>query len=289
MAKQSVAPRRLKLAKTSIQSGVYTITPEDARVLLESNDHNRKVQQNVIDNYARDMKEGRWRQNGEAISFSTSGRLLNGQHRLQAIIQANVPVDIQINHNVDEDAFYSIDTGRKRSAADVLSLMGNHNNSQIASLTRVLINYRDGISFNRARTVGELIEAVQEEPGIIEFVHRVRSLTNRQVRSIAFAGPLYLAKRFGEKDAEVESFIAALETGANMTPNDPRLVLRERLPRLVRPDGNLVWNLTTAALNSYLAGRSLKRVYAKTLEDNRVMFSQPDIAPRELVARLWGK
>jgi hypothetical protein len=288
MTKQTTTRLKLKPKKTDIITGVYTITPEIAKAMLASNTQNRKLQQNVIDNYARDMEGGRWHLNGEAISFSTTGRLLNGQHRLNAIVQSGISVDIQINENVDEAAFKSIDTGRKRSAGDVLAMMGHHNNSQIASLTRVLINYRDGISFNRARTTSELVEACTQEPDIIPFVHRVRTLTNRQVRSIGFAGPLYLAKRFAGKHAEIEDFIVGLEKGTNMNGDDPRLVLRERLPRLVRPDGNLVWNLTTAALNSYLAGRTLKRVYAKTLDDNRVMFSEPDCAPRAFVQENWG-
>lgn len=76
---------------------VKKITPAMAEVMLNGNSGNRKINFNMVTQYAADMRHGNWKgENGEAIVISKTGHLINGQHRLKAVISANVTVNLLI-------------------------------------------------------------------------------------------------------------------------------------------------------------------------------------------------
>ncbi|KAF7277615.1 hypothetical protein GWI33_002970, partial [Rhynchophorus ferrugineus] len=86
--------------KPQIAAQVETITPDLARQYLAFNTHNRNVRSYRVKGYAADMRDGRWTLNGEAIKFSADGTLLDGQHRLQAVIEADVAVQMLVVRGV---------------------------------------------------------------------------------------------------------------------------------------------------------------------------------------------
>ena len=59
---------------------IRTITPQEAKEILEGQIKNRKLSQQTILRYAKQMKAGRWKLNGETITFG-GGMLIDGQHR----------------------------------------------------------------------------------------------------------------------------------------------------------------------------------------------------------------
>ena len=59
-----------------------TITPEFAKALLELNGINRPLSDPTLKGYIKTLETDRWKLNGETIKVTTSGRLLDGQHRL---------------------------------------------------------------------------------------------------------------------------------------------------------------------------------------------------------------
>lgn len=65
---------------------IETVTPMKAARWLKRNIANRRVSPKVVRNYAGDMSRGEWLLNGEAIKFDRDGNLLDGQHRLGAIV-----------------------------------------------------------------------------------------------------------------------------------------------------------------------------------------------------------
>lgn len=71
-----------------ITAKVETITPDIAKTMLGENVNNRRISHDNVNMFAREMRNGEWRFNGEAIKFSKDGRLLDGQHRLLAVIAA---------------------------------------------------------------------------------------------------------------------------------------------------------------------------------------------------------
>lgn len=85
---------------------IEIITPKLAETYLAHNTNNyRKINHSNVKKYAQDMKDGKWEETAEPISFSPSGVLLNGQHRLSAIIKAGVPVPMVVARDVKGNIF----------------------------------------------------------------------------------------------------------------------------------------------------------------------------------------
>lgn len=106
----------------NVKAQVEVITPEIAKEYLKFNQVNRPLNKRTVEYYADQMKRGQWMLNGESISFSKGGTLVNGQHRLNAIIKADVSVQILVVRGVDEESFITFDNGRIRTMGDIFSL-----------------------------------------------------------------------------------------------------------------------------------------------------------------------
>jgi hypothetical protein len=77
----------------------------------------------VVNRYAQDILAGRWKEDtGEVIKVSKSGIVLDGQHRLYAIVKANTPIFLHIAYGIDDSVSDVLDTGSVRSASDVFKL-----------------------------------------------------------------------------------------------------------------------------------------------------------------------
>lgn len=109
----------------SIKSVATLMTPQMARKLLQANRENRPQKGKFIDYLVKEIKEGRWLTTSDGIGVATTGRVLNGQHRLEAIARAGVPVTVIVTTGLDEQAFMVTDNGNKRSVADNTGLPPN--------------------------------------------------------------------------------------------------------------------------------------------------------------------
>lgn len=100
------------------------VTPDRAMELITKLHPNQRVlRNNNVNKYARLMTENKWELSyGSAIVISKNGVLLNGYHRLSAVILANKPVQFVIHYGADNDEFAVIDTGQRRTNADALGL-----------------------------------------------------------------------------------------------------------------------------------------------------------------------
>lgn len=125
------------------------ISPSVAQLYLGMNTHNRPVKTKRIEGYAIEMASGRWRANGEAIKFSSSNKLLDGQNRLHAIIKANVSVTILVVRGLDDTDQETMDIGANRSLSDVLALRGELSTHALAATIRSLWLWDDAINSGR--------------------------------------------------------------------------------------------------------------------------------------------
>jgi hypothetical protein len=111
------------------------ITPFQAKGLLEANVKNRRVKQPVVKRYADDMANGKWKQDtGETIKISENGVILDGQHRLLAIVKSNVSLYFHVAYDVPDDSFDVIDTGSVRNASDAFVVYGIKNSNALPSM-----------------------------------------------------------------------------------------------------------------------------------------------------------
>jgi hypothetical protein len=97
------------------------ITPEEAATLLERVDsRQRRISQRVVDCFAKDMEGGQWRLNHQPIATNSSGELIDGQHRLWAVVQSGRTVQMWVARGFEE--YRTVDNGRLRTSGQVLGL-----------------------------------------------------------------------------------------------------------------------------------------------------------------------
>ena len=98
-------------------------TPEEAAYVIKNlNTSNRYISPNHVEMLARDMKSGKWRDNGDPVRFMTDGSLGDGQHRLAACARANVPITVLVVSGLTKEDMLTVDRGRIRSIGDMLAI-----------------------------------------------------------------------------------------------------------------------------------------------------------------------
>jgi hypothetical protein len=106
-----------------MQFKVEQVTPMLANVFLNNNTHNRPVKKSTLAQYARDMRNGNWRLTHQGIAIDGNGRLIDGQHRLMAIVETGVTVPMMVCREMADDVQPVIDDHARRTAGDALSLL----------------------------------------------------------------------------------------------------------------------------------------------------------------------
>ncbi len=137
-----------------IRTYVLDVTPEMAEAFLARNiDNNRCVNKHYVYTWADEMKAGRWRLNGDAIRFSKSGKLIDGQHRLHAVIKAGVAVPFLIVEGVEDAAIMTIDCGKARIMSDTMKMYGINNYTNKAAIIRFVTRCLKGYTSNNLSAV----------------------------------------------------------------------------------------------------------------------------------------
>jgi len=105
------------------------VTPDMAKNWLENhNPKNRKISIDRVHTYASDITNGNWDITGDGICFDEQGNLLNGQHRLAAVVCANKPALFLICTGMPRSINY--DSGRKRTIKDNIKMFADADYSQ---------------------------------------------------------------------------------------------------------------------------------------------------------------
>jgi hypothetical protein len=104
---------------------IMTVTPDIARSWLAMNDKNRHVRNTLVKSYASAMKRGEWRLTHQPVAIDDAGQLLDGQHRLMAVLLSGVSVEMLVCFDAERETIDCIDVGAKRSLGDILSMDGD--------------------------------------------------------------------------------------------------------------------------------------------------------------------
>jgi hypothetical protein len=92
-----------------MQIATETITPQTARTwLLELNQNNQRPIERRVQHFAADMKNGRWKNCYQPISFDADGTLADGQHRLRAIVESGVTLTCLVARGVPRELVYLV-------------------------------------------------------------------------------------------------------------------------------------------------------------------------------------
>lgn len=110
----------------NITSKIESINPHRAAELMKGNRMNRPLRKNHVKKLASAMSGGQWRV-AQPILLNGDGTLLDGQHRLQAVIESGATVEMLVVRGVSTDSFDVIDQGLLRQACDLFAIRGGKN------------------------------------------------------------------------------------------------------------------------------------------------------------------
>lgn len=209
------------------------VTPKLARHWLARNLCNRNIRTAIVEAYARDIAGGRWQVTGDAVKFANDGQLLDGQHRLTAIVKADQPVSMFVVKNLGVHVRDVLDSGVKRSAADSLKMAGYRNANLLQAAARLALARRDGATtagpgWCPAYSNSEIEEFATNSPELLAAAEE----TAQVMRSIDIA-PSVIAVAWMEFSAispdACREFFESLANNATRGAGDPRNTLLKRL------------------------------------------------------------
>jgi hypothetical protein len=252
-----------------MSSNVYTkrvkITPDIAAEMLENNTMNRNVSMTHVKNLAHAMGCGNWAENGETITIAEDGTLLDGQHRLWAVIESGLPIVFQVAYNVKKSVMPTIGQGITRHFYHVLKIKGSPRWRTAAAITKLawIYDYFDS-ELNSASCRNSIQNTVldnyydQNEALIEHIAEVVASRKHHFVTSHMGLAYLLFMRTHPRK---AEEFITMLKTGENLHAKHPIMALRMKLISNLMNKQKLSVRETLAyyikAWNAYIKGKEL--------------------------------
>lgn len=128
---------RRKFRTMSTEHGVK-VSPAKARELIKLNlEKNRNITKTHMKTLSASMKAGNWMETGEPIIIDQYGRIIDGQHRLYAVIDSGITITATITYGVDPAAFDVMGTGKTRNLSDAMSTHGIDHSRAVTAAYRV--------------------------------------------------------------------------------------------------------------------------------------------------------
>lgn len=121
------------------------VTPECAKEMLKRNHNNRSLRKELVKKYSRLISQDLWNANVPgSIVFSADGELIDGQHRLSAVIDANKAAKFNITVLAYNASLDGIDVGLRRNTKDILKMeYGKTANHYTIAAVTMFIRYRE--------------------------------------------------------------------------------------------------------------------------------------------------
>lgn len=259
---------------------IETVTPEKADEWLARNTDNRNMSKNVVARYARDMRTGDWLENGSAISFGEDGTLLNGQHRLAAVVQSNRSIIALVVRNLPSKSQDTMDDLKKRSLADTFGFHGFKNATSAAAITRRVLLWQNGIRTNNGSyqpTKAESLDIMRTDHTLAVAIDAAAAMSKRNLVSPSIVGlTWWLFWNIDEN--ECSEFWSSLHTGANLETDSPIYMVREQIisakAKAERVPETAFLAYIIQAWNHWRAGKTLASTYRYQLKAN-ARFPEP--------------
>ena len=269
---------------------VIRVGPSIAHEWLDYNEGNRNVNHSYVRRYAEMMQNGKWMLSPDAIAFDTKGRLINGQHRLLAVIKSGTSHEFYVVRGLQSEVFDRTDTGRPRNAGQILDIAGYENYRQLAAVIRLVMaferfhhseGYNDwhyscepSQALEFARYHGE---ALQDSANKAMKAYRDGSRLARP----AVLGFIHYAMRFRDEN-KAWSFVYGVSTGLGVgSVNDARHRFRDRLIKEKSATTTLGRQMEMAliskSVNKYFKDEAVKQLSWR--EGAGESFPRPDVGP----------
>lgn len=254
-AAKAAATKRTK-AGLAVESEIMEVTPALATEWLGDTNINRNLRPKVVAAYRRDMEHGRWEFTGEAIQRSVSGSLLNGQHRLHALAEAEGVESIQmlVVTGLPEKSQTLMDQGVARSFRDAMVMEHGHvkNITTVASICRWLVLCPEAGKMNPSVmrnkiSAAEAVDKFGEAPEVITRAGEEATLMRRYMLGSPTATGYAFTQFFQVDAADTVEFFAGMRDMEWSMPNDPRKAALRRM-QLMHGDEGIKTTIETGVM-----------------------------------------
>lgn len=249
------------------------ITPQKAEEYLQMNLENRPVSKDTVAIYADMMKRGKWHLNGESITFTPEGELLNGQHRLKACVLAGVPFTSTVTRGIPKEEFKTIDCGRTRKMSQLIGMQGTKHYVIVAStfnmaqalIKGVRISDRNAVKKGAGYTNIDKMELFeQDREGYIEAANAARQLScGAKLLDVSLVGGCiyYLTKYCGYTMEYVSLFFEQLlsySTSRFQAIDTLRIrLIKESNNNIGKTHRNVILALLIKTWNNYVTNKAV--------------------------------
>lgn len=241
------------------------LTPALALAWREKNVRNRPLSESTVLRYADAIERGEWQLNGDTITFDSNGDLLDGQHRIEAVILSGKPIRTLVVNGVVPESFITKDLGMIRTGGHILALKGEKHYNVLSGALSWLWKYERGVMLwtgvKATPSRQQLLDLLERNPGMRDSVAAVGS-SKRKVM-VAGSPASFLHYKFSHNNrSKGDEFFDLLTSGAGLTEDSPVYLLRERLIRNKDAKARLrqvdIIALCIKAWNAFSTGRSIR-------------------------------
>jgi hypothetical protein len=283
--KKARAPKRDLLIETK----KVKVTPAMAIKWLETSEaieeiRNRGVSDGNVELFARTMVRGEWEINHQGIGIFRIGDgkdvIVDGQHRLWAVVKANIPVEMLVSFysGSTEDAIEvmrTFDRGQKRSLGQVLKISRNIDRGGLrSSACRYLLAFlRTGGRGDYAAlriTDSEILDCVERYQFNLDWLVTMRrgraGMANTFLTAPVAAALIYAHSAEAYREG-VEHFGRQLTGGEGLFAGDPAMSLREWI-HMHEPFGNTEAKMLLMRIAFKAMQLAVQKKTTKRFEDN---------------------
>lgn len=225
-----VPVRAIPLSVLGITVYLAEITPEVAETMLRKKNTNRTLKLSQLNRIKRALEQGRWEINGETIIFDASGQLIEGQHRLKAVVETGCTIRALVVHGIDRERFKTMGQGSKRTAGDILGIQGVKNGRNIAAALRWVYRYEHEQMMNAHPNVtdDELADTIDDHPTIIDSL-----AFGVKAHTLAAPGMVTALHYLCSKQSKgvANDFFWKFASGEHLESGDVIMILRDRFLR----------------------------------------------------------
>jgi hypothetical protein len=257
------------------------VGPDLAHKWLVHNTHNRNIRDTTVTAYASDMADDEWPVNGDTVRFAADGTVLDGQHRLLAIIESNTTVVLLVVRGLPDTTQETMDGGVKRKFSDVLTLRGESCALELAAVVRQVNLWEVGArrkDRSIVPTVAQLSATLEKYPWLRDVARESRPISHGCGLPGSVVGLCWWL--FTQLDpGDCKDFFEKLRTGEYMGKGQPIYELRRVLAASTETPGDrssaYLTAITIKSWNAYREGRSVGLLRFRLGGANPEKFPEP--------------
>ncbi len=220
-------------------NGETLVTPLIAAKWLERRGpYQRSISAQHVARIVADIKAGRYKNTGDPIKFDRHRCLMDGQHRLQAVIDSGTAILCDVKTGMDPETWRYIDSHKPRTGIDLNVSRGKKNAPTRAAAQAWLYRYHNTAmrSISAGGTHGLVTKVGLDDWCLKNLDDQLlddAAAKGAATSHVSPGGPLaacyYVFASIDRDQADV--FFDALKVGDHLKKGEPVHVLRERLLR----------------------------------------------------------